>query len=133
MHGCCGLNEDAGVIMKYLNQFLIILGFTLAGEALQIWIPLPIPASVYGLVLLFAALCLGVVKLAQVKEAGSFLTSLLPVLFVAPVAGVLNNWDLIRDSLIPMFALVLVSTLLTFGIAGRLTQRFRKKGGEGRD
>ena len=49
--------------MKYLNQFLIIMGFTLAGEALQRLVPLPIPASVYGLVLLFAALCLGVVKL----------------------------------------------------------------------
>ena len=48
--------------MKYLSQFLIILGFTLAGEALQRILPLPIPASVYGLVLLFAALCLGIVN-----------------------------------------------------------------------
>lgn len=55
--------------MKYLSQFLIILGFTLAGEALQRMVPLPIPASVYGLILLFTALCLKVVKLEQVKQA----------------------------------------------------------------
>ena len=48
--------------MKYLTQFLIIMGFTLAGEALQRLIPLPIPASVYGLALLFLALCLKLVK-----------------------------------------------------------------------
>ena len=48
--------------MKYLSQFLIILGFTLAGEALQRIIPLPIPASVYGLALLFLALCLKIEK-----------------------------------------------------------------------
>ena len=42
--------------MKYLSQFLIILGFTLVGEALQRIVPLPIPASVYGLTLLFTAL-----------------------------------------------------------------------------
>ena len=42
--------------MKYLSQFLIILGFTFLGEALQRIIPLPIPASIYGLTLLFAAL-----------------------------------------------------------------------------
>ena len=53
--------------MKYLSQFLIILGFSLIGEALQRIVPLPIPASVYGLVLLFAALCLKIVKLEQVK------------------------------------------------------------------
>ena len=59
--------------MKYLSQFLIILGFTLAGEALQRIIPLPIPASVYGLALLFTALCLKVVKVEQVKATGAFL------------------------------------------------------------
>ena len=58
--------------MKYLSQFLIILGFTLAGEALQRIIPLPIPASVYGLALLFTALCLKIVKVEQVKTTGSF-------------------------------------------------------------
>ena len=48
--------------MRYLSQFLIMLGFTLAGEVLHRLVPLPIPASVYGLVLLFLALCLGRVK-----------------------------------------------------------------------
>lgn len=108
--------------MKYFTQFLIILTFTLAGEALQVLLPLPIPASVYGLALLFAALCAGVVKLEQVKEAGSFLTSLLPLLFVSPVAGILESWGLIQGSLVPMLALVVASTVLTFGISGRVTQ-----------
>ncbi|MDO5400026.1 MAG: CidA/LrgA family protein [Eubacteriales bacterium] len=119
--------------MKYLSQFFIILLFTLAGEALQRLLPLPIPASVYGLVLLFAALCLGVVKLGQVKQAGSFLTSLLPLLFVSPAAGVLENWGLVRGSLVPMAALVLASTVLTFGISGRVAQRWMKKEGKGRE
>ena len=45
--------------MKYARQFLIILAFSFAGEALRLLIPLPVPASVYGLILLFAGLCLG--------------------------------------------------------------------------
>ena len=56
--------------MKYLSQFLIIISFSLMGEVLQRLIPVPIPASVYGIALLFAALCLGVVKLEQIKEEG---------------------------------------------------------------
>ena len=119
--------------MKYLSQFLIILGFTLAGEALQRIIPLPIPASVYGLALLFTALCLKVVKVEQVKEVGGFLTSILPLLFVAPTVGIVEHWALIRVQLMPIALLLLASTALTFGIAGKVTGLFLKKGGGDND
>lgn len=113
--------------MKYLTQFLRILTFTLAGELLQRLVPLPIPASVYGLVLLFAALNTGLVKLEQVKDAGGFLISILPILFVSPAVGILDNWEAIRGALTPILALTLLSTVLTFGIAGRATQAMMGK------
>lgn len=113
--------------MKYLTQFLRILAFTLAGELLQRLVPLPIPASVYGLVLLFAALNTGLVKLEQVKDAGGFLISILPILFVSPAVGILDNWEAIRGALIPILVLTLLSTVLTFGIAGRATQAMMGK------
>ena len=119
--------------MKYLTQFLIIMGFTLAGEALQRIIPLPIPASVYGLLLLFAALCFKLVKLEQVKETGAFLTSILPILFVSPAVGIVEDWALIREDLLAILLLLIGSTILTFGIAGRTAQASLKKGGEGND
>ena len=119
--------------MKYLNQFLIIMGFALVGEVLQRIVPLPIPASVYGIVLLFLALCLKLVKVEQVKTAGSFLTSILPVLFVSPAVGILENWDLIKGSLLSMFLLALATTALTFGIAGRIAQAVMQTGGKNRD
>ncbi|MDY3224905.1 MAG: CidA/LrgA family protein [Candidatus Faecousia sp.] len=113
--------------MKYLSQFLRITAFTLTGELLQRIVPLPIPASVYGLVLLFAALYTGAVKLEQVKDVGGFLISILPILFVSPAVGILENWGLIKNALIPMFLLALASTITTFAIAGRVTQALRKK------
>ena len=113
--------------MKYLTQFLRILAFTLAGELLQRLVPLPIPASVYGLVLLFGALNTGLVKLEQVKDAGGFLISILPILFVSPAVWILDNWEAIRGALIPILALTLLSTVLTFGIAGRATQAMMGK------
>ena len=113
--------------MKYLTQFLRILAFTLVGELLQRLVPLPIPASVYGLVLLFEALNTGLVKLEQVKDAGGFLISILPILFVSPAVGILDNWEAIRGALIPILALTLLSTVLTFGIAGRATQAMMGK------
>lgn len=123
-----GKTEKKGDFMKYLTQFLTILGFTLAGEALQRLIPLPIPASVYGIVLLFAALCLRIVKLEQVKETGAFLSSLLPILFVSPAVGILKDWAMIREDILAILLLLLGSTVLTFAIAGRTAQAFLKKG-----
>lgn len=119
--------------MKYLSQFLIILGFTFLGEALQRILPLPIPASVWGLALLFGALCLGIIKVEHVQEAGSFLTSILPILFVSPTVGIVEHWTLIRDQFLPIVLLLVASTLLTFGIAGKITGLFLKKGGENHD
>ncbi len=118
--------------MKYLSQFLIILGFTFAGEALQRLIPLPIPASVYGLVLLFLALCVGLVKLEQVKEVGGFLTSILPLLFVSPAVGIVEHWALISAQILPIVLLLVASTVLTFGISGCITQWLSRKGGQGK-
>ena len=115
--------------MKYLSQFCIIMGFTLVGEALQRLLPLPLPASVYGLVLLFLALCTGIVKLEQVKDVGNFLTSILPILFVAPAVNILEYWNLIESRLIPIGALILGSTVLIFGISGTVTRLITGKGG----
>jgi len=117
--------------VKYLSQFLIIMGFTVIGEALQRLIPLPIPAAVYGMVLLFAALCAGLVKTEQVREAGGFLTSILPLLFVSPTVGLAQQWELIAPELLPILLLIFASTVLTFGISGVVTERLGR--GEGGD
>lgn len=119
--------------MKYLSQFLRITAFTLAGELFQRVIPLPVPASVYGLTLLFAALYLGVVKLEQVKDAGGFLVSILPILFVSPAVGILENLGLIQGVVIPLLLLIALSTIVTFGIAGRVTQVLNERGKQDED
>ena len=113
--------------MKYIPQLAIIFGFTLLGEALQRLLPIGIPGSVYGLVLLFLALCTGIVKLEQVKESGDFLRSLLPLLFVAPTVSIMEHWAVIRTELLPLALLVASTTVVTFGIGGIITQRCNKK------
>ena len=118
--------------MKFAFQFARIMGFCLAGELLRRILPLPIPASIYGLVLLAAALLTGVVKLEQVKKAGDFLSALFPLLFVPIMAGVMEIWDLIEGNLIPIVIAVLPVTWIVMAVAGRVTQTImdrRKRNG----
>ena len=78
--------------MKYLRQFCIILLFSFLGEGLHIILPLPVPASVYGLVLMLAALQTGILKTRQVRETAGFLIEIMPVMFIPAAAGLLNSW-----------------------------------------
>ena len=115
------------IILKYLSQFCIIMGFTFLGEVIGRFLPLPIPGSVYSLVLLFLALCLGIVKLEQVKEVGNFLTSILPLLFVAPTVGIVEYLDLVSDNLLSLLLILMGTTVLTFGLSGSIVQHLSGK------
>ena len=64
--------------MKYVKQFLIILLISFIGEGLNYLIPAPVPASIYGMVILFVCLCTKVVKLDDVKDTGMFLIEIMP-------------------------------------------------------
>ena len=108
--------------MKYLKQFLLIILFSFLGELCRYLIPYPIPASIYGMALMFCALSLKIVKMENIREGGFFLTSCLPVLFVAPVVNLMDCWDQIRANWLAVTLIVLVSTFVTFGISGMVTQ-----------
>lgn len=89
-------------------------------------LPLPVPAGVYGLVLLLAALGSGVLRLDQVKEAGGFLIGILPLLFVPAAVGVMDLWAELGAMLLPCLIAVVLVTLLVMGVSGRVTQRIRR-------
>ena len=118
--------------MKYVFQFARIMGFCLAGELLHAVLPLPIPAGIYGLVLLAAALLTGLVKLEQVKQTGDFLSSLFPLLIIPTGAGVMEAGDLIAGNLVPILIALVPVTWAVMAVAGSVTQNImdrREKNG----
>ena len=118
----------------YLKQSAWIFGFTLLGEALNRLLPLPIPAAVYGLVLLFAALCLKIIKVEQINKVSDFLLTILPILFVSPAVNLLESWGILAPHVISIALLVLSSPVLVFAVAGLISQFFcRKEKSDGMD
>ena len=80
--------------MKYLKQFGIILAISFIGEILNAVLPLPIPAGIYGIVLLFILLETKVVKLEAVRETGNLLIDIMPVMLVPPAVELMDYWVL---------------------------------------
>lgn len=108
--------------MKYLKQFAVILTMTFLGEVLHLLLPLPVPASIYGMVLLLISLMTGIIKLEQVRETGTFLIEIMPIMFIPAGVGLLDSWSSLRPILIPVLVITVVSTIFVMGISGKVTQ-----------
>lgn len=114
--------------MKYLKQFMVILAFSFLGEVLHQVLPLPIPASVYGLVFMLAALMTGVLKLHQVKEASTFLIEIMPVMFIPAAAGLIDSWGILQPVIVPIGIITVVTTVFVMAVTGLVTQGIIRKG-----
>ena len=113
--------------MKYIHQFLIIVAFTFVGEMLALLLPLPIPAAVYGLVLLFVALETKLVRLKSIQTCSNWLISILGIMFVAPTVNILSAWAQIAPNLVAIVAIVILTTILTFAASGIVTRLLTRK------
>ena len=109
--------------VKYIFQFARITAFCLAGEVLAAVLPLPIPASVYGLLLMVVALKTGLLKLEQVRETGLFLTGIFPLLFVPAAAGVVELGSQLMDLLLPAVLAIVPITALVMAVTGMVAQK----------
>ena len=108
--------------MKFLKQFSIILFISFLGEILHMLIPLPVPASVYGLVLMLGALITGVSKLGQVRETATFLIEIMPVMFIPAGVGLMESWSSLQPVWLPVILITIVTTVLVMVVTGKVTQ-----------
>lgn len=114
--------------MKYVKQFAIITLMTFLGECLNMLIPLPIPASIYGMILLFLCLQTGIVKLWQIEETADFLSAIMPICFVSPAVGLMSSMSAIKGSVLGVVVISLVSTAVVMAVTGLVSQAIIRHG-----
>nr|WP_024836026.1 CidA/LrgA family protein [Clostridium sp. 12(A)] len=119
--------------MRYLRQFSIILFISLIGEIIHLFISLPIPASIYGLLLMLIGLKTKLIPLNAVEDASMFLIEIMPVMFIPAAVGLLDSWGVLGSMLVPFIVITLVSTILVMVTTGRVTQFFIRVDKKGKD
>ena len=112
--------------MKHLSQITIIAAVSLLGELLRYFIPLPIPGSIYGLVIMFLLLLCGVIKVPQVKEVGDWLLTLMPIMFVAPLVGLIGSFEECGKFIVPIIITATLSTVIVMAVTGIVSQTLIK-------
>lgn len=115
-------------MLKYIKQICIILGICLLAELMEYFIPLPIAASIYGLVLMLLALMTKIVPLKEVEDVADFLTGNIAILFIPPTVGIMASVEEIKQILIPLLVICISSTLLIMGVTGWVAQAIIRRG-----
>lgn len=113
--------------MKYIIQFLIIIAFSFLGEVFHFLISLPIPASIYGILLLFTALMMKWIKVNQVREVSALLISVMPMMFIPAAVGLIDSWSIIKSHLLTYIIVTVISTFIVMATSGFVTQHIIRK------
>lgn len=124
--------------MKYFKQFGIIAGVSCIGELLHELLPFPIPASVYGLVLMVILLVTHVVKLEMIEETADFFIGMTGIFFVPSAVGIMNHMEIVKGSVVQLLVMCVVSTCVVLAVTGHVAQLVmklaeRKKAGQAVD
>lgn len=113
--------------MRYVLQLLLIIAFSFMGEILQHILPFPIPASIYGISLLYGALQLGWIKVKHIREVSTTLIMAMPVMFVPPAVGLMSTWNEVADNYIKYLIIIVTSTFIVMGTSALLVQSIISK------
>ncbi len=108
--------------MKYIKQISIILSICLIAEVLEYVIPLPIAASIYGLILMLAALMTKVIQLKDVEDVSDFLTGNMTIMFIPSTVGIMACVDEMKKMLVPLIVIAIATTLIIMAVTGWVTQ-----------
>lgn len=108
--------------MKYIKQFAMIAAITFLGEILNLLLPFPVPASIYGMIMLFVCLMTGILKLSQIEETADLLLGVMPIFFISPTVSIMSSIGLIKDQLLGVFLTCIVSTAVVMAVTGWVAQ-----------
>ena len=113
--------------MKYIKQLAIIIMVCFIGEVIRYIVPLPVPGSIWGLVLMFALLVTGVVKLEKVETVADFLVDCMPIMFVPGGVGLMRSWSTLKSMLPAAVCSIVLVTPFVMLVTGKVTQKLIEK------
>ncbi len=107
-----------------IEQFIIIFGVTYLGEILSWYVPLPIPGTILGMILFFFALYFKLIKVEKIADVAHFLLLNISFFLVAPSVKIINSLEHLSTLWIwlKIIVLMVVTTIITMGVTGRVVQ-----------
>jgi holin-like protein len=100
------------LLLQYLRSFILIYACLYAGIGISSLLPITIPGSIIGMLILFCLLSTQVLPYRWVKPGCNVLIRYMALLFVPIGVGVMTYYDMLRAQFGPLVVSCLVSTLV---------------------
>lgn len=109
---------------------MIILLISFVGEILKLILPLPIPASIYGMVLMFICLMAGIIKVENVRDTATFMIEIMPVMFIPAGVGLMTSWGTLQPILVPVACITVITIITVMAATGWVSQYMIRRSGK---
>ena len=123
--------------MEIIVQIGIVFGVCLVGQFISCCLPVAVPASVIGMLLLLLLLCFRILKPHHIEKKSNFLLSNMAFFFIPAGVGIMDNYSYVKGNILPLLLVCLITTVLTFGVTAatvttviKLQDRMREKADE---
>ena len=113
--------------MKIFRQLILVFGCSYAGEFISKGLHLPLPGSLVGMILLFVALSLRILRLEHIEETADFLLGHLPFFFIPAGVALMANFYHIQGIWVQILIVCLITTILTMGLSGFSIQKLMER------
>lgn len=119
--------------MNLVKQFMLLFLMMFLGDTAARVFNIPIPGNILGMLLLTAALIMGVVRLKDVEEAGKLLLDHLPIFFIPSSVGIMLYFDLIQSQLVGILVPTILSIVIGLYVTGKVVDFYVRKNREDAD
>ena len=106
-----------------LESLAVLLFCQLIGELIVLFLELPIPGPVAGMLLLFLGLMIRGEVPESLSQTANGLLGQLSLLFVPAGVGVMTHLTLLGNQWLPLTASLIISTILTIAVTGLIMQK----------
>ncbi|MCZ4060705.1 CidA/LrgA family protein [Pantoea sp. LMR881] len=103
---------------RYLRAFIIIYLCLYAGNGLALLLPITIPGSIIGMLILFALLASQILPVSWVKPGCHLIIRNMALLFVPISVGVMSYTDILTAQFGPIVISCVISTFMVLAVVG---------------
>ena len=109
-------------ITRTLLSLCLLFAMLYLGKGLSILLPIGIPDSIWGLLLLFASLVIGIVKVEWVTPAARPLTRYMTIFFIPICAEIVEHIDILKSHFVSFVLANMLSTIVSLVLIGLFAQ-----------
>lgn len=99
---------------NYVYQLALLSLIGLAGTIISTMIPIGIPPSILGMVILLILLIARVIRLYHIKDVAHVFLAYMGLLFIPPVVDLVDQFGLLGNQVFQFIVISVLSTIFTF-------------------